>query len=146
MKSKFKKNKNTLPSARPQHSAKGLFAECQVKRSVNIFFKDGNGVGGVGGQLTGILPSALFAECCARQRVPLFSGVLCRAPGTLRHSANHSLPSAILCRVPYFRHSAKHAALDKFCFSRSVQGFNKVDQHHSHASSGFMVPPIHMTE
>jgi len=115
LKSKFKKNKNTLPSAmpdtrqrgplpsaRPQHSAKGLFAECQVKRSVNIFFKDGNGVGGVGGQLTGILPSALFAECCARQRVPLPSGVLCRAPGTLRHSAKllfaecNSLPSTTL--------------------------------------------------
>jgi len=87
-------------------------------------------VGGVGGQLTGILPSALFAECCARQRVPLPSGVLCRAPGTLRHSAKplfaecNSLLSATLdkewiCRVPYFRHSAKHAALDKFCFSRS---------------------------
>jgi len=28
-----------LPSARPQHSAKGLFADCQVKRSVNIFLK-----------------------------------------------------------------------------------------------------------
>ena len=81
------RQRGPLPSARPQHSAKGLFAECQVKRSVNIFFKDGNGVGGVGGQLTGILPSALFAECCARQRVPLPSGVLCRAPATLRHSA-----------------------------------------------------------
>ena len=124
------RQRGPLPSARPQHSAKGLFAECQVKRSVNIFFKDGNGVGGVGGQLTGILPSALFAECCARQRVPLPSGVLCRAPGTLRHSAKplfaecNSLLSATLdkewiCRVPYFRHSAKHAALDKFCFSRS---------------------------
>ena len=96
------RQRGPLPSARPQHSAKGLFAECQVKRSVNIFFKDGNGVGGVGGQLTGILPSALFAECCARQRVPLPSGVLCRASDTLRHSTKplfdecNSLSSATL--------------------------------------------------
>ena len=116
------RQRGPLPSGRPQHSAKGLFAECQVKRSVNIFFKDGNGVGGVGGQLTGILPSALFAECCARQRVPLPSGVLCRASGTLRHSAKllfgecNSLPSATLgkewlaeCPIFGTRQSMRHS-------------------------------------
>jgi len=132
LKSKFKKNKNTLPSAmpdtrqrgplpsaRPQHSAKGLFAECQVKRSVNIFFKDGNGVGGVGGQLTGILPSALFAECCARQRVPLPSGVLCRAPGTLRHSAK-PLFAEYNTRQRVALPSALFSALDKACGTRQI--------------------------
>jgi len=85
------RQRGPLPSARPQHSVKGLFAKCQVKRSVNIFFKDGNGVGKVGGQLTGILQSALFAECCARQRVPLPSA---------GHAA--ALGKATLCRVQFF--------------------------------------------